>query len=54
MIFNNANTTLDSHSYLGWAYIDPHYAYATNEAQSFLAGSHKFQLEEIEVYLKEE
>jgi hypothetical protein len=52
-IFNSANTTMDSFSYLGNIYKHPQYAYGTNEAVSFLAGSHKFQLDEIEVYQKE-
>jgi hypothetical protein len=52
-IANNANITMDSYSYLGLNYIHPHYSYATNEAKSFLAGSHRFQLDEIEVYQKE-
>ena len=51
-IANNANTTMDSNSNLGDAYRHPQYAQGTNEAQSFLAGSYKFQLDEIEVYQK--
>jgi hypothetical protein len=53
-IANNANTTMNSYSYLGFTYKHPQYEVETNEAQTFLAGSHKFQLDEIEVYLKEE
>ncbi len=41
------------YSNLGCSYKHPQYAYETNEAKSFLAGSHKFQLDEIEVYQKE-
>jgi hypothetical protein len=52
-VANNANTTMDSSSYLGQTYSHPQYAYGTNEAQSFLAGSFEFQLDEIEVYQKE-
>jgi hypothetical protein len=52
-IANNANTTTDSTSNLGFAYKHPQYAHGTNEAQSFLAGSKRFQLDEIEVYQKE-
>ena len=52
-IFNNANTTMDSVSYLGECYKHPQYACGTNEARTFLAGTHKFHLDEIEVYLKE-
>jgi hypothetical protein len=53
-IANNANTTMDSYSNLGGTYSYPQYAKGTNEAASFLAGSYEFQLEEIEVYEKEE
>jgi hypothetical protein len=53
-IKNNANATMDSLSNLGFAYKKhPQYAYGTNEARTFLAGSQKFQLDEIEVYQKE-
>ncbi len=45
---------LDSSSYLGLDYLHPQYAQGTNEAETFLAGSYKFQLDEIEVYQKEE
>jgi hypothetical protein len=44
---------MDSHSNLSHTYSHPQYAYGTDEANSFLAGSHKFQLDEIEVYHKE-
>jgi hypothetical protein len=50
---NNANTTIDSYSNLGVTYKHPQYAQGTNEASTFLAGSFKFQLDEIEVYQKE-
>jgi hypothetical protein len=52
-IANNANTTIDSYSKLGHTYKHPQYAQGTDEAKTFLAGSHKFQLDEIEVYQKE-
>ena len=52
-IANNANTTMKSLSNLGFAYSHPQYSWGTNEAQSFLAGSHNLQLDEIEVYQKE-
>jgi hypothetical protein len=52
-IANNANTTMDSYSDLGFSYSHPQYEEGTNEAQSFLAGSKYFQLDEIEVYEKE-
>ena len=51
-ISNNANTTMDSYSYLGWTYSHPQYAKGTDEAFTFLAGSRNFQLDEIEVYEK--
>jgi hypothetical protein len=53
IISNNANTTMDCESNLSFTYKHPQYAYGTNEAQTFLAGSHEFQLDEIEVYQKE-
>jgi hypothetical protein len=40
-------------SRLGNSYIHPRYTQGSNEIQSFLAGSHYFQLSEIEVYQKE-
>jgi hypothetical protein len=49
----NFNTTMYSLSDLGNCYKHPQYAKGTNEAQSFLAGSFYFQLDEIEVYQKE-
>jgi len=52
-IADNANTTWDSYSDLGKSYLHPQYAYQTNKAQDFLAGSFQFQLDEIEVYQKE-
>jgi hypothetical protein len=52
-IANNANTTMDSFSNLGACYKHPQYEFETIEAQSFLAGSFNFQLDEIEVYQKE-
>ncbi len=52
-IANNANTPMDSFSNLGHTYSHPRHAFGTNEAQTFLAGSYDFQLDEIEVYQKE-
>ncbi len=52
-IANNSNTAIESSSQLGSWYKHPQYAFGTNEAQSFLAGSFKFKLDEIEVYEKE-
>jgi hypothetical protein len=51
-ISNHANTTMYGCSNLGNIYIHPQYAYGTNEAKTFLAGSFEFQLDEIEVYEK--
>jgi hypothetical protein len=53
IIANNANITMDSYSNLGHTYRHPQYALGTNEAQTFLAGSWYFQLDEIEVFQKE-
>jgi len=53
VIENNANTTIDSFSKLGFSYRHPQYEEGTNEAKTFLAGSFNFQLDEIEVYQKE-
>jgi hypothetical protein len=53
-IANNANTTMNCCSYLGdCSYRHPQYERGTNEAEAFLAGTHWFQLDEIEVYQKE-
>jgi hypothetical protein len=52
-IKNNSNTTMDSYSNFGRSYKHPQYAFGTKEAKTFLAGSYNFQLDEIEVYLKE-
>jgi hypothetical protein len=51
-IANNAITTMDSYSNLGHSYEHPLYAYGTNEAYTFLAGTEWFQLDEMEVYKK--
>ncbi len=50
---NNSNTTMYSYSKLGNSYKHQQYEYGTYEAQTFLAGSFNFQLDEIEVYQKE-
>jgi hypothetical protein len=52
-IHNNPNTEKSSCSKLGNAYNHPQYTKRSNEIQCFLAGSHYFQLSEIEVYQKE-
>jgi hypothetical protein len=51
-IANNANTTMGSYSDLGYTYKHPRYANGTNEAQTILAGTEYFQLDEIEVHQK--
>jgi hypothetical protein len=52
-IANNSNTTIECDANLGDSYKHPRYEKVTNEARTFLAGSHRFQLVEIEVYQKE-
>ena len=57
-IFGHDNITIKSQSNqnegswsdLGDTYKHPNYAYKSNEAQSFLAGSYEFKVSEIEVY----
>jgi hypothetical protein len=51
-VANNGNVNTDSVSFLGDVYKHPSYLYGTKEAASFLAGTYKFQIEEIEVYQK--
>ncbi len=52
-IVNNANT-MGNFSDLGRTYSHPQYAFETDEARTFLAGWYQFQLDEIEVFQKEE
>jgi hypothetical protein len=52
-IADKSNTNSSSSSNLGNSYTHPDYAYGSNEAKSFLAGSHIFQVTEIEVYTKQ-
>ncbi len=50
-ISNKCNENRDSYSSLGCDYDAPQgYAYGSEEAKSYLAGSHKFKVTEIEVY----
>ena len=49
-IASNANANQFNYSNLGQSYLHPKYAQVSVEAQSFLAGSHKFQIAEIEVF----
>ena len=53
-IFSDSDKTNQSYSNLGGIYKHPDYAYESNEARSFLAGSYKFQTSEIEIYTKDE
>ena len=54
-IFTKCETSVEKNcrSELGASYEHPQYAYGTNEAKSFMAGSNYFQLDEIEVFKKE-
>ena len=52
-IVSNANTSKESYSDLGCNFTHPQHTKGTNEARSFLAGSFKFELDEIEVNQKE-
>ena len=52
-ITDQSNTGTVNWSNLGHSYSHPEYAYGSIKAQSFLAGSHKFQVSEIEVYIKQ-
>ena len=49
-IAGKANVNQTSYSNLGHIYLHPKYAYGSAEAKSFLAGSFKFQISEIEVF----
>ena len=49
LICNNANTTMGTHSNLGYSYQHPQ----PSQGQSYLAGSYNFYFGEIEVYQKE-
>jgi len=52
LISNKSNNNASSYSNLCLSYAHPSYAYESNEAESFLAGSYEFQVSEIEVYTK--
>ncbi len=51
---DKANENANSYSDLGYAYKHPRYAHKSRGAREFLAGAHKFQLSEIEVYQRVE
>ena len=53
-IAGKSNLNATSYSNLVHSYTHPDYAYGSNEAKSFLAGSYNFQLIEIEVYTKQQ
>ncbi len=53
MITDKSKTNKNSYSNLGKSYIHPDYAVGSNEAKLSLAGSHYFQVSEIEVYTKQ-
>ena len=52
-VANNSNTTIGCYSKFGITYSHPQYEYRAMKAQTFLAGSFNFHLDEIEVYQKE-
>ena len=49
-IADHANTNTVSYSDLGRCYKHKNYAHGSNRARCFLAGSHNFQVSNIEVY----
>jgi len=51
-ITTNRNRLMICYSELGWSYKHGHFASECDEENSFLAGTEKFQLSEIEVYQK--
>jgi len=50
VIADNSNTNYNSFSNFGHCYSHPDYEYKSDKANSFLAGSYKFKVSEIEVY----
>ena len=49
-IRNNSNTNVESCCQLGYTYKHPYYDHFSEESKSFLAGSHYFKTDEIEVF----
>ncbi len=47
---DNGNVNTDNASFLSDAYKHPSWLFGSREACFFLAGTHKFQIEEIEVF----
>jgi hypothetical protein len=50
LIADNSNLNQNSWSDLGGNYKHTRYAFRSDESKHFLAGSHHFQVNEIEVY----
>jgi hypothetical protein len=50
--YDQSNTSASSYSNLGNSYTYPDYIKGSNEAKSFLAGSFRFKVSEIEVFTK--
>jgi hypothetical protein len=48
-----SNTIGSGFSNLGHSFPHPNYVYDSNEAKTFLAGAHEFQVSEIEIYTKQ-
>ena len=51
-ITTNRNRLIYCYSELGWSYKHGHFASECDGANSFLAGTERFQLSELEVYQK--
>jgi hypothetical protein len=49
-IFDNSNKNLTSLTNLGHSYAHSNYAFESNEAKSFLAGTYKFKVLDIEIF----
>jgi hypothetical protein len=50
MLANNCNESWENSGRLGYSYKHPFYSDNSEEAKSFLAGSHHFKAEEVEVF----
>jgi hypothetical protein len=51
-VADNGNVNTNNSSFLGDAYKHPLYLFGAKETSSFLAGTPRFQIGEIEVYQK--
>ena len=49
-ISDNSNSNTNSFSNLGYTYTHPEYPFGSEKAKTILAGTHYFQVEEIEVF----